>query len=213
MLKVDILTAFPNMFAGPFDESIVKRAQDKSLVKIDIYDLRKWADDKYKSIDDRPYGGGPGMILRIDIIDRALADLRPGKIILLDASGKTYNQRLARDLSHEEHLILICGHYEGVDHRVHEHLADEVISVGDYVLSGGEIPAMTIVDSVVRLLPGTLGNETSLKEESHNKEGKVEYPQFTRPEEYRGWRVPKILLGGDHAKIVAWRRSQFVGGE
>ena len=207
MIQIDILTLFPQMFVGPFDFSIIKRAQDKQILGIKILDIRDWAADKYKSVDDRPYGGGAGMIMRVDIIDRAVAAMGKGKVILLDASGEKFTQKKAVDLSKEEHLILICGHYEGVDHRVHEYIADEVISVGDYVLSGGEIPAMVMVDTIVRLLPGVLGNEESLLEESHNERG-VEYPQYTRPEEYKGWKVPEILLSGDHAKIKKWRAEK-----
>ncbi len=210
-MKIDILTLFPEMFTEPFGQSIVGRAVNKSLVEIKIHNLRDWATDKYKSVDDRPYGGGAGMIMRIDIIDRAIQKLKNSKtqnakVILLDAGGEKFDQRLARDLAHDEHLIIICGHYEGVDHRVHEHIADEIISIGDYVLSGGEIPAMVVVDSVVRLLPGVLGNEKSLLEESHNTKD-VEYPQYTRPEEYKEWKVPEVLLSGDHAKIKKWRSS------
>ncbi len=208
-MKIDILTLFPEMFTEPFGQSIVGRAVNKSLVEIKIHNLRDWATDKYKSVDDRPYGGGAGMIMRIDIIDRAIQKLKNSKtqnakVILLDAGGEKFDQRLARDLAHDEHLIIICGHYEGVDHRVHEHIADEIISIGDYVLSGGEIPAMVVVDSVVRLLPGVLGNEKSLLEESHNTKD-VEYPQYTRPEEYKEWKVPEVLLSGDHAKIKKFR--------
>ncbi len=213
-MDIDILTLFPEMFVGPFDQSILRRAQDKLLVEIKIHDLRDWATDKYKSVDDRPYGGGAGMVMRVDIIDKAIASItgksgNTSKIILLDAGGKKFNQGLARDLVHDEHLILICGHYEGVDHRVHEHIADEVISIGDYVLSGGEIPAMVVVDTVVRLLPGVLGNEKSLEEESftEHRTPNIEYPQYTRPEEYKEWKVPEVLLSGDHAKIKKWRSS------
>jgi len=216
------------MFAGPFDFSIIKRAQDKKILDLRITDLRSFATDKYKSVDDRPYGGGAGMVLRVDIIDTAVSKLKAQssklKVILLDAGGKKFNQKLAQDLSHDEHLIIICGHYEGVDHRVHEHIADEVISIGDYVLSGGEIPAMVVVDTIVRLLPGALGNPDSLTEESFNQSMslpadatlqalqagnvKSEYAQYTRPEEYKGWNVPEILLSGDHAKIKKWRAEK-----
>ena len=194
------------MFAGPFDFSIVKRAQDKKILDLRITDLRSFATDKYKSVDDRPYGGGAGMIMRIDIVDAAVTALRSqrSKVILLDAGGEKFTQQKAVNLSKDEHLIIICGHYEGVDYRVHKNIADEVISVGDYVLSGGEIPAMLVVDTVVRLLPGVLGNEQSLAEESHNT-GEVEYPQYTRPEEYKGWKVPEVLLSGNHARIKKWR--------
>ncbi len=221
VVKIDILTLFPGMFTGPFDESIVGRAQDKSLVEIKIHNLRDWADDKYKSVDDRPYGGGAGMIMRVDVIEKAISQLTTynlqlkKKVILLDAGGERFTQKKAFELSKIEHLIFICGHYEGVDHRVHEHLADEIISVGDYVLSGGELPAMTIIDSVVRLLPGVLGNPKSLNEESFNQEtglqeteNKIEYQQYTRPEEYKGWKVPEILLSGDHKKIGEWRNKK-----
>lgn len=215
-MQIDILTLFPDMFSGPFEYSILRRAQDKLLVKINIHYLRQWSTNNYKSVDDRPYGGGAGMIMRIDVIDNAVNDLKnsktqklkKSKVILLDAGGKKFSQGLARDLAHEEHIILICGHYEGVDHRVHEHLADEVISIGDYVLSGGEIPAMVVVDTITRLLPGALGNPDSLDEESFNPSmpnAKSEYAQYTRPEEYNGWKVPEVLLSGDHKKIKKWR--------
>lgn len=207
-MQIDILTLFPPMFTGPFDYSIIKRAIDKKILDLRITDLREFSTDNYKSVDDRPYGGGAGMILKIDIIDKALTNIKDlrSKIILLDAGGEKFTQKKALELSKEEHLIIICGHYEGVDHRVHEHLADEIISVGDYVLSGGEIPAMILVDSITRLLPGSLGNPDSLAEESHNSDD-VEYPQYTRPEEYNGWKVPEILLSGDHAKIKKWRKT------
>ncbi len=205
-MQIDILTLFPDMFAGPFSESIVSRAQQNELVTINVHNLRDFATDKYKSVDDKPYGGGAGMVMRVDIIDAAISSIkRPGsKVILLDAGGEKFNQQKAVQLSKVGNLIIICGHYEGVDHRVHEHLADEVISIGDYVLSGGELPAMVLVDSVVRLLPGALGNPESLTEESHNNEG-VEYPQYTRPEDYKGWKVPKVLPSGNHAEIEKWR--------
>ena len=203
-MKINILTLFPKMFDGPFGESIVKRAQDKNIIDLKITDLRSFATDKYKSVDDKPYGGGAGMVIRVDIIDKAIEG-KIGKIILLDAGGERFTQKKAQELAKEESLIIICGHYEGIDHRVHEYIADEVISIGDYVLSGGEIPAMVIVDSVVRLLPGALGNSESLAEESHTWSVKAEYPQYTRPEEYKGWKVPEVLLSGDHKKIKEWR--------
>lgn len=200
------------MFSGPFEYSIVKRAQDKSVVKINIHDLRNWASDNYKSIDDKPYGGGPGMIMRVDLIDRAVTEHRTPntKVILLDAGGEKFTQKKAVQLSKEAHLIFIAGHYEGVDHRVHEHIADEVISIGDYVLSGGEIPTMVVVDSIVRLLPGALGNPESLALESFTEHlsPNTEHPQYTRPENYKGWRVPEVLLSGNHKEIDTWRKNK-----
>ncbi len=197
------------MFAGPFDESIIKRAQDKSLVEINIHDLRKWAKDKRKTVDDRPYGGGVGMIMKIDILDEAISELKTkdSKIILLDATGETYNQQKAQELSKVEHLIIIAGHYEGVDHRVHEHLVDEVISIGDYVLTGGEIPAMVITDSIIRLIPGVLEKEEATRIESFSEPDVKEFPQYTRPEEYKGWKVPDVLLSGNHKEIEEWRKK------
>ena len=199
------------MFTGPFDESILRRAQDKLLVEITIHNLRKWAEDKHKTVDDRPYGGGPGMILRVDIIDKALTSLKKDrkstKVILLDAKGKRFTQNKAKSLSKSKHLILIAGHYEGIDHRVHEHLVNEVISVGDFVLTGGEIPAMVVVDSIVRLIPGVIKPE-SLQEESFSKmENFTEYPQYTRPDNYQGWKVPEVLLSGNHKEINKWKKS------
>ncbi len=205
-MQIDIITAFPHMFVSPFDYSILRRAQDKTLININVHDLRQWATDKYKSIDDKPYGGGPGMILKIELLDAAISQLRTpsSKVILLDAAGSKFNQKKAQELSQDSHLIFICGHYEGVDHRVHEHLVDEVISIGDYVLSGGEIPTMVIVDTITRLIPGALGNPDSLASESHNEDS-TEYPQYTRPEVYKNWNVPEVLLSGDHKKIEAWK--------
>lgn len=210
------------MFTGPLTESILKRAKEKGLVEISIHNLRDWSTDKHRTVDASPYGGGPGMVMRVDVIDRAVCDLRETglprreytprndvgvKVVLMDTKGEIYNQQKAVQLSKEEHLILIAGHYEGIDHRVHEHIADEVISIGEYVLTGGELPAMVVVDSVVRLLPGVLGSEESLLEESYGEEGKIEYPQYTRPEEYKGWKVPDILLSGHHKRIEEWRKA------
>jgi tRNA (guanine37-N1)-methyltransferase len=220
-MKIDILSLFPKMFKGSFDESIIRRAQDKSLVEINIHDLRKWAIDKRGSVDDRPYGGGVGMILRVDVIDSALKTLKIKKLkgfktILLDATGEKFTQNKAVQLSKLDHLILIAGHYEGVDHRVNEHLVDEVISIGDYVLTGGEIPAMVITDAVTRLIPGVLEKSEATQFESFSGlsantqqlTATLEYPQYTRPENYRGWQVPKILLSGDHKKIEGWKKEQ-----
>lgn len=209
MMKIDVLTLFPQMFAGPLSESMIKRAQEKGVVEINIHDLRNWAEDKHRTTDLPPYGGGAGMVMRVDVIDKAINALKTDqtKVILLDTKGKLYNQKKAVELSQEKHLILIAGHYEGVDQRVHNHLVDEVICTGEYVLTGGEIPAMTVIDSVTRLLPGVLGNPESLTEESFNDEQR-EYPHYTRPEEYRGWKVPEVLLSGDHQKIANWRKKK-----
>lgn len=208
-MKIDILTLFPKMFDGPLSESIMWRAKDKGFAEINIEDLRKWGLTERRTVDDRPYGGGAGMILRVDVIDKAVAALKKenSKVILLDAGGEKFTQQKAHELSKENHLILIAGHYEGVDHRVHEHIADEVVSIGDYVVTGGEIPAMVVTDAVVRLIPGVI-KEESLKEESHTKSGEAEYPQYTRPEEYNNWKVPEILLTGNHGKIEKWRKNK-----
>lgn len=209
-MKIDILTIFPEMFKGPFGESMVKRAIDQKQVEIEIHDLREWTEDKHRSVDAPPYGGGAGMVMRVDVIDKAVSSLRSkeSKVILLDTKGKIYSQTEAVRMSKEKHLILIAGHYEGVDHRVHENIADEVYSIGEYVLTGGELPVMVVVDSIVRLIPGVLGNPESLSEESYSEPGKREYPQYARPSEYRGWKVPKVLLEGNHAEIEKWRKEK-----
>lgn len=204
-MKIDILTLFPKMFAGPFGESIVGRAQKKGLVEIKIHNLRNWATDKRGTVDDRPYGGGVGMILRVDVVDRALAALKPGRIILLTPQGKTFNQKLAARSSKLDHLILICGHYEGFDERVRQ-LVDEEISIGDYVLTGGEIPAMAVVDAITRLIPGVLEKPAATKNESFSP--LLEYPQYTRPVDFRRQKVPETLLSGDHQKIADWRQKK-----
>jgi len=209
-MKIDILTLFPKMFDGPFSESIVKRAVEDKKIEIQVHNLRDWAEDKHNTTDLPPYGGGPGMVMKVDVIDRAVSELKEKltKVVLLDTKGEMFSQKKAKKLSESKHLILIAGHYEGIDHRVHENIADEVISIGEYVLTGGEIPAMVVVDSVVRLVPGVLGNSDSLNEESYDSPGKTEHPQYTRPEEYKGWKVPKILLSGDHKKIDEWRKTK-----
>jgi len=211
-MKIDILTLFPKMFDGPFSESIISRAVKKGLVSIKIHNLRDWAKDKHKTVDDSPYGGGAGMVLRVNIIDKAISTLKSEipkpKTILLTPTGKLFNQKMARSLSRIPHLILICGHYEGFDARV-EKLVDEQISIGDYVLTGGELPAAVIVDTITRLLPGVVGKKESIKNESFSKD-LFDYPAYTRPEKYRGMRVPKILLSGDHKKIAKWRKEQSI---
>ena len=214
-MRIDILTIFPEMFAGPFDQSIIKRAKDKKLVTIKIHNLRDWTKDKHKTVDDKPFGGGAGMVMKVDVVDSALRSLKrkknppaggeKRKIILLTPQGKNFNQLLAQKLSKQQHLILICGHYEGFDERI-RCLVDEEISIGDYILTGGEIPAMTIVDAVVRLIPGVIEAE-SLHEESFSS-GLLEYPQYTRPEIYKKMKVPAVLLSGNHEKINKWRQEK-----
>ncbi len=208
-MKIDILTIFPEMFEGVFKTSIISRASRTGAVEIKIRNLRDWSDDNYKSVDDRPYGGGAGMVMRVDVVDRALSELRTerSRVVLMDTKGKRFEQKAAESLKSEEHLIFIAPHFEGIDHRVHEHLVDEVFSIGPYVLSGGELPVMVVVDSICRLLPGVLGNPDSLLEESYSEQMETEYPQYTRPEEYKGWRVPEILLSGHHKKISDWRKG------
>lgn len=208
-MKIDILTLFPQMFSGPFSESILKRAVEKNLVEINIHNLRDWALDKHKTVDSPPFGGGPGMVIRVDVVDHALSQLRQkdSHVILLDTKGPTYNQQKAVQLAGKKHLILLAGHYEGLDHRIHDHLVDEVISIGEFVLTGGELPAMIVVDSLVRLLPGVVGNPQSLSEESHSQPGQIEYPQYTAPAEYKGWSVPEVLTSGHHQKIKDWREQ------
>ena len=205
-MKIDIITLFPKLFDSVFSESLIFRAQTKKIAAITIHNLRDWAIDKYKTVDDKPFGGGPGMGMKVDVVDRTLQSLPGGYKILLTPQGKVFNQSLAQKLSQEKQLILICGHYEGYDERIRQ-LADEEISIGDYVLTGGEIPAMVIVDAVVRLLHGTLGKEESLKEESFSA-GQLEYPHYTRPEKYKGKKVPPVLLSGNHAEIKKWRAEQ-----
>lgn len=210
-MKITILTLFPEMFTGPFDYSIVKRAVDKKIVSIDIVNIRDFATDKHKSVDDHPYGGGVGMIVRVDVVDRAINAVKSEKstIILLDPGGIPYSQSTARNLATKNHLILVCGHYEGVDQRIRK-LVDMELSIGRYILTGGEIPAMVVTDSVVRLIPGVLKKEVATKLESFSREGILEYPQYTKPQTYRGMGVPEILRSGDHKNIATWRDNQAV---
>jgi len=209
-MKIDILTLFPEMFGGPFSESIVKRAIEKKLVEINIHNLRKWAIDKHNTTDDKAFGGSPGMVLKVEPIYNALSDLKTktSTTILLSPQGNKYDQKRAKELAKNNHLILIAGHYEGFDERIREHLIDEEISIGDYVLTGGEIPAMILTDSIVRLIPGVLGDEKSLEGETHSKPGTKKYPVYTRPEEFKGWKVPEVLLSGNHKKIEDWKKSK-----
>jgi len=210
-----ILTIFPHIFDSYFGESIIKRAREKKKIKIDVYNLRDWTSDRHKTVDDKPYGGGAGMVMKAEPIIQAVKSVakskKKRKIILLSAKGKTWDQKMAKKFSSLEEIVLICGRYEGVDERVKK-ICDEEISIGNYVLTGGEIPAMIIVDSITRLLPGVLGNEESAKYESHAEEGLLEYPHYTRPEvisiNKKNYRVPKVLLSGDHKKIEEWRKKR-----
>ena len=213
-MRITILTLFPEMFAGPFSLSILDRARKKGRVAIDFVNIRDDASDAYGSVDDHPYGGGNGMILRVDVVDRALERATRSdqgrkekrKIILLDPKGTPYTQEIAQRLTVYNHLILICGHYEGADERIRK-LVDMEVSIGDYILTGGEIAAMAVTDSVVRLLPGVLSKKEALRSESFTN-GLLEYPQYTRPRVYRKWKVPAVLTSGNHARIAAWRRTK-----
>ncbi len=209
-LKVDIITIFPEMFNGPFDQGIIKKAIDNNILSIKIHNLRDYTTDKHKVTDDYPFGGGGGMVMKVEPVFRAIESLKEKstdqpKVIFLTPQGKVFNQDIALDLSEEKHLILLCGRYEGIDERIRESLIDEEISIGDYVLTGAELPAMVLVDTVVRLLPGALGNEDSYKNDSFYT-GLLDFPHYTRPEEFRGMKVPDVLLSGHHKKIEEWRR-------
>ncbi|HEX2324659.1 MAG TPA: tRNA (guanosine(37)-N1)-methyltransferase TrmD [Chloroflexota bacterium] len=208
-MRIDVLTLFPAMFGGPFDESIVARARAAGLLDLRIHNLRDWSTDRHRTVDDYPYGGGAGMVLKAEPVVAAVESLRgtEGHVVLLTPQGEVFRQQTAATLAGREHLVLVCGHYEGVDERIREHAVDQEVSIGDYVLSGGELPAMVLVDAVVRLLPGALGSPLSAVDESHSA-GLLEYPQYTRPAEFRGWRVPDVLLSGHHAEIARWRREQ-----
>jgi tRNA (guanine37-N1)-methyltransferase len=208
-VRVDILTLFPGMFVGPFDESMLKRAREAGVLQLNLVDIRDFATDRHRTVDDTPYGGGPGMVLKPGPIFAAVEAVRgtDSRVILLSPQGRLFEHARAVELSTLPHLILICGHYEGVDERVREHLVDDELSIGDYVLTGGELAAMVVVDAVARLLPGVLGAGESTVEESHSS-GLLEYPQYPRPAEFRGWRVPDVLLSGNHAEISRWRHRR-----
>lgn len=219
-MKFQIITIFPEIFNSYFGESILKRAQEKKVIDFKIHNLRDWTTDNHRTVDDAPYGGGAGMLMKIEPLYKALTDInkkskkiKPAKrkIVLLSASGKKWSQKLAQKYSQLEEIVFICGRYEGVDARIKKFI-DEEVSIGEYVLTGGELPAMVMIDSITRLLPGVLGNKASVIEESHSEEGLAEYPQYTRPEIFiadkKKYPVPKILLSGDHKKIEEWRKKQ-----
>ena len=215
-MKIDILTLFPEICRAPLNESMMKRAQENEIVDLRIHNLRDWTTDKHHVVDDAPFGGGQGMVMKPEPIFAAVEELRdpassiqhPGsKVLLMSPAGRPFNQEMATELSRESHLIIVCGHYEGVDHRVVEHLVDLEISIGDYVLTNGAIAAVVVVDAIMRLLPGVLGHEQSALDDSFSC-GLLEGPQYTRPAEFRGWKVPDVLLSGNHAEIAKWRKEQ-----
>ncbi len=211
-MRIDILTLFPEAITPYLETSIVGRAQEDMIADIHVWNIRDFAEDKHKTVDDTPYGGGAGMVMKIEPIHKALNHVGfmagPDKphVIVLSARGKQFTQQKAIELSKLDHIILICGRYEGIDQRVADQLADEEISVGPYVLAGGELPALIITEAALRLVPGVLGNPMSLHDESHNNEGVIESPQYTKPEEYNGWKVPDVLLSGNHEAIATWRK-------
>lgn len=216
-MKFHIVTIFPEFFRGPFEHGVVQKAREAGLIEIHVHDLRTWTYDRHRTVDDRPFGGGEGMLLKAGPIFEAVESILPErkagsesagkKVILLSAQGKKFDQAKAREYAGLNELVLICGRYEGVDERVAEHLADEEISIGDYVLSGGELAAAVVVDAVARLREGVLGNETSAVDESFGEAGLLDWPQYTRPAEFRGWKVPDVLIGGNHEEIRKWRRN------
>jgi tRNA (guanine37-N1)-methyltransferase len=216
-MHIDVLTLFPQMFEVSFSFGIFQRAVDNGLVSLNLHNIRDYTHDKHHIVDDYPYGGGSGMVLKPEPIFEAVESIKASvkdeagelPVVLLTPQGRLFSQQIAQELSQHSHLVLICGHYEGVDERVREYLATDEISIGDYVLTGGEIPAMVVIDAVVRLLSGVLGSEASSLDDSHAS-GLLEYPQYTRPAVYRGWSVPEVLLSGNHAQIAEWRHQQII---
>ncbi|WP_159886994.1 tRNA (guanosine(37)-N1)-methyltransferase TrmD [Paenibacillus puerhi] len=212
-MRIDVLTLFPAMFDGVFHSSILGKAKEKGLVELNTVNFRDYSNNKHNTVDDYPYGGGGGMVLKAEPIFAAVEDIRPvdeqtkPRVILMCPQGEPFSQKKAEELSQERHLIFVCGHYEGYDERIREYLVTDEISIGDYVLTGGELPAMVVIDSVVRLLPGVLGNETSAVTDSFST-GLLEYPHYTRPAKFRDWDVPDVLISGNHAHIDQWRRKQ-----
>jgi len=208
-MKIDVLTLFPAMFAGPLDESIVGRARTAGILELGIHNLRDYTHDRHRTVDDKPFGGGPGMLLKPEPIFEAVESLatEQTKVVLLTPAGRMFSQEIANELAQEEHVLFICGSYEGFDERVRATLADDELSIGDYVLTNGALPAMVIIDTVTRLLPGALGDEGSAQEESFSH-GLLECPHYTRPAEFRGMRVPDVLMSGNHAEIAKWRAEQ-----
>ncbi len=215
-LEIDVVTIFPDFFTSPLEESLIRKARERGLVKIRLQNLRDFTHDRHKTVDDRPFGGGPGMVMKPEPIFECVESLKgrgkSGKpwVVLLDPKGEQLTPALAEKLAGRKKLVLIAGHYEGVDHRVYEQLADQAVSVGSFVTMGGEAPALCLIEAVMRFVPGVLGNQDSLKDESFT-DGGLEYPQYTRPRNYRGWEVPGVLISGDHPKVAKWRRENARG--
>lgn len=211
MIRFDVLSIFPEMLVSPLSFSLLKKAQEKGLVEVLLHDIRDWAEDKHKMTDDAPYGSGCGMLMKVEPVERALAAVKNSEkktlVVLMTPQGETLDQGIAKELAEKEQIIIICGRYEGVDERIREHLTDREISIGDYILTGGELSALVLIDTVSRFIPGVLGNSESTLSESFSH-GFLEYPQYTRPAEYKGWKVPEVLVSGNHAEIERWRRYE-----
>jgi tRNA (guanine37-N1)-methyltransferase len=211
LIRFDVLSIFPEMFQSPLNYSLLKKAQDKGLIQFFFHNIRDWAQDKHKMTDDAPYGSGCGMVMKVEPVEKALNSVRKQEldplVVLMTPQGETFNQKIAAELAEKKQIIIICGRYEGVDERIRQHLTDREISIGDYILTGGELSAMVLMDAVSRLVPGVLGNEQSVEGESFSQ-GLLEYPQYTRPAQYKGWRVPDVLLSGNHAEIEKWRKME-----
>jgi len=211
VIRFDVLSIFPEMLISPLSFSLLKKAQEKGLLSINLHDIRSWAEDKHKMTDDAPYGGGCGMVMKVEPVEKALAAVKISTenslVVLMTPQGETFNQTIAAELAGKKQVIIICGRYEGFDERIREHLADREISIGDYILTGGELSALVLIDAVSRLVPGVLGNEESTVSESFSR-GLLEYPQYTRPAEYKGWKAPDVLLSGNHAEIELWRKNE-----
>jgi len=211
VIKFDVLSIFPEMLSSPLNFSLLKKAQEKGLISIGLHDIRNWTSDKHKMTDDAPYGGGCGMVMKVDPVEKALAEIKSAggesQVILMTPQGETFNQKIAAELAGKKQIIIICGRYEGVDERIRTYLVDREISIGDFILTGGELSALVLIDAVSRLIPGVLGNAESICSESFSN-GLLEYPQYTRPADYKGWCVPEVLVSGNHAEIELWRRSE-----
>jgi len=211
-MRFDVLTLFPDLFSGYLSQSILKLALDRGLVQIHLWNIRDWATGKHKSVDDRPFGGGPGMVMMpgpvFECVEAVQAQAEPGELIMLTPAGERLTQKVVKELAPKKRLLLLCGRYEGFDERIRLGLKPREISAGDFVCNGGEVPAMLVIDTVIRLIPGVLGDDESAADESHSEEGRLEYPQYTRPREFRGMSVPEVLLSGDHGAVAEWRKQQ-----